>query len=108
MKRSRLFLFLPYGFYGLPFFTSYSLYPLPILASGGAAGLRGTFPGDIHTHPWPGEGSFLEKNPPLRWDSNSLASGPRPRSTFSDSHAATEPPRSRLILLVYITHPLHQ
>jgi hypothetical protein len=32
----------------------------------------------------------LEKILPLRWDSNSLASGPRPRSTFSDSHAATD------------------
>jgi hypothetical protein len=35
------------------------------------------------------EVSSFEKILPLRWDSNPLASGPRPRSTFSDSHAAT-------------------
>jgi hypothetical protein len=120
MKRSRLIFFCHTAFtvpFGLPFFTSYSLYPLSILASGGATGLRGGFPdhprpfhltftdihnniytpmgalpdgtrtradlavvvervlilpsttlrqprGDIHTHPWPGEGSFLGKNPP--------------------------------------------
>jgi hypothetical protein len=122
--------------FGRPFFNSFSLYLLPILASGGVTGLRGTFPDhprsfhltftDIHNiytpmapfptglepvltsrwwskrksvdssfhHPtvspeethtsMPGGGSFLGKN------SNSLASGPLPRSTFSDSHAATE------------------
>ncbi|KAJ3638782.1 hypothetical protein MTP99_002116 [Tenebrio molitor] len=46
-----------------------------------------------HTHiHGPAEVPSFEKILPLRWDSNPLASGPRPRSTFSDSHAATEPP----------------
>jgi hypothetical protein len=79
-----------------PFFNSYSLYPLPILASGHATGPPTPIPphihrhtqqylythgrpsrrfsnpcflpppyrqpqGDIHTHPWPGGGSFLGK-----------------------------------------------
>jgi hypothetical protein len=35
--------------FGRAFFNSYSLYPLPILASGDATGLRGTFP----DHPRP-------------------------------------------------------
>jgi hypothetical protein len=47
-----------------------------------------------HTHTSMARRRFLplEKILPLRWDSNPLASGPRPRSTFSDSHAATELP----------------
>jgi hypothetical protein len=45
---------------------------------------------DIHTHP--AEFPSFEKILPLRWDSNPLAPGPRPRSTVSDSHAATELP----------------
>ncbi|KAH0814126.1 hypothetical protein GEV33_008665 [Tenebrio molitor] len=47
---------------------------------------------DIHTHPWPGGGSFLRKNPPPSAGFEPLAPGPRPRSTVSDSHAATELP----------------
>jgi hypothetical protein len=49
---------------------------------------------DRHTHTSMAGRRFLpfEKILPLRWDSNPLASGPRPRSTFSDSHAATELP----------------
>jgi hypothetical protein len=38
----------------------------------------------------PAEVPSFEKILPLRWDSNPLAPGPRPRSTVSDSHAATE------------------
>jgi hypothetical protein len=44
-----------------------------------------------HIH-GPAEVPSLEKMFPLWWDSNSLAPGPRPRSTVSDSHAATELP----------------
>jgi hypothetical protein len=46
-----------------------------------------------HTHTSMARRRFLllKKILALRWDSNPLASGPRPRSTFSDSHAATEP-----------------
>jgi hypothetical protein len=54
---------------------------------------------DIHTH-GPAEVPSFEKILPLRWDSNPLASGPRPRSTFSDSHAATEPPYLCLVDLL--------
>jgi hypothetical protein len=66
MKRSRLIFFLyvipvfchtaftvPFG---RPFFNSYSLYPLPILASGGATGLRGTF----SDHPSPFHLTFTD------------------------------------------------
>jgi hypothetical protein len=42
-----------------------------------------------HIH-GPAEVPSFEKILPLRWDSNPLAPGPRPRSTVSDSHAATE------------------
>jgi hypothetical protein len=38
----------------------------------------------------PAEVPSFEKILPLRWDSNPLAPGPRPRSTVSDSHAATK------------------
>jgi hypothetical protein len=38
---------------------------------------------------------------PLRWDSNPLAPGPWPRSTVSDSHAATELPKL-VLFLTYI------
>jgi hypothetical protein len=41
----------------------------------------------------------FEKILPLRWDSNPLAPGPRPRSTVSDSHAATELPSNPVSLL---------
>jgi hypothetical protein len=46
-----------------------------------------------HTHTSMARRRFLplKKSSPSV-DSNPLASGPRPRSTFSDSHAATEPP----------------
>jgi hypothetical protein len=129
---------MPFPFFAIPFgrsfFNSYSLHPLPILASGGATttGAHSTSHAQTYTttfiHPWapfptglepvltsrwwskdhhptvspeetytnihgPAEVLFLEKIVPLRWDSNSLASGPRPRSTFPDSHAATEPSR---------------
>jgi hypothetical protein len=43
----------------------------------------------------------FEKILPLRWNSNPLASGPRPRSTFSDSHAATEPKKKLSISFWY-------
>jgi hypothetical protein len=47
-----------------------------------------------HTHiHGPAEFPSFEKILPLRWDSNPLAPGPRPRSTVSHSHAATELPR---------------
>jgi hypothetical protein len=42
-----------------------------------------------HIH-GPAEVPSFEKIVPLRWDSNPLAPGPRPRSIVSDSHAATE------------------
>jgi hypothetical protein len=130
--------------FGRAFFNSYSLYPLPILASGDATGLRGTFPDHprpfhltfttyttTFIHPWAPFPTGLEpvlilpsttlpsaprrhthtsmarrrflpwkKILPLRRDSNPLASGPRPRSTFSDSHAATEPPTFNSSLLI--------
>jgi hypothetical protein len=44
-----------------------------------------------HIH-GPAEFPSFEKILPLRWDSNPLAPGPRPRSTVSDSHAATKLP----------------
>ncbi|KAH0808986.1 hypothetical protein GEV33_013806 [Tenebrio molitor] len=43
-------------------------------------------------HPWPGGGAFLGKNPPPSVRFEPLAPGPRPRSTVSDSYAATELP----------------
>jgi hypothetical protein len=52
--------FLPYGFYGTfrsaVFFNSFFLVPLPILSSGDATGLRGTFPG----HPRPFHLTFTD------------------------------------------------
>jgi hypothetical protein len=52
---------------------------------------------DRHTHiHGPAEVPSFEKILPLRWDSNPLAPGPRPRSTVSDSHAATELPNDIL------------
>ncbi|KAJ3629143.1 hypothetical protein MTP99_013557 [Tenebrio molitor] len=52
---------------------------------------------DIHTHPWPGGGSFLGKNPPPSVRFEPTCAGPRPRSTVSDSHAATELPKCPLV-----------
>ncbi|KAH0810404.1 hypothetical protein GEV33_012386 [Tenebrio molitor] len=52
-------------------------------------------PADLATYTHihgPAEFPSFEKILPLRWDSNPLAPGPRPRSTVSDSHAATELP----------------
>jgi hypothetical protein len=58
-------------------------------------------PEETYTHiHGPAEVPSFEKILPLRWDSNPLASGPRPRSTFSDSHAATEPPGSSLVFVM--------
>jgi hypothetical protein len=58
-------------------------------------------PEETYTHiHGPAEVPSFEKILPLRWDSNPLASGPRPRSTFSDSHAATKPP---WIITLFVT-----
>jgi hypothetical protein len=53
---------------------------------------RGGVGRNTHTHLWPSGGSFLGKNPPPSVRFDPLAPGPRPRSTVSDSHAATELP----------------
>jgi hypothetical protein len=52
-----------------------------------------------HTHPWPGGGFFLRKNPPPSVGFNPLAPGPRHRSTVSHSHAATELEKANVVYL---------
>jgi hypothetical protein len=47
---------------------------------------------DIHTHPWPGGGSFLRKNPPPSVGFEPTSAGTATSEHCSDSHAATELP----------------
>jgi hypothetical protein len=126
--------------FGRRFFQFFQfLFAYPLLPSGGATGLRGTFPGhprpfhtshsqtyttlihpwapfpdgtrtradlavvvekvslflpppyrqpliDIHTHPWPGGGSFLRKNPPP-----SVGFEPPSARTATSEHCLRQP-----------------
>jgi hypothetical protein len=65
--------------FGRPFFNSDSLYPLPILASGGATGLRGTFP----DHPRPFHLTFTDIHNNIYTPMGALPDGTRTRADLA-------------------------
>jgi hypothetical protein len=65
--------------FGRSFFNSYSLYPLPILASGGATGLRGTFP----DHPRPFHLTFTDIHNNIYTPMGALPDGTRTRADLA-------------------------